>query len=223
MKKIKTMGLIIITLLFLIVTVNAKTYDSLDLQITYENEMELKGAKEGLEKVKLFFTEMGYKIDPSLKVKILFIERVCILFNKTPIRVHTSYDPKTLLIEITQWSQQKLLNEKGLFNITPISIELYHSLIVHEITHAILHSLQPKAKSINHEYIAYIVQIYTMGEGTRKVILNEYKSITAFENCNEYAYSMFYDLSPFGFAIAAYLQYLDTDELFRKIVKGEIE
>ncbi len=104
--------------------------------------------------------------------------------------------------------------------------EFYRSLIVHEVVHGIMHQnmLRPASTHAAYEYPAYALQIASMPEAVRKLILQRYKPADLSSEILFNDVILFFD--PYFFAARAYTHFAaaaDGCELLRGLLRGEAQ
>ncbi len=139
------------------------------------------------------------------------------------IEVIGAYFPQEDTVKITRWGKFLMKNERYLF--LPITEDLHISYITHEITHRYLRVLynrmgREKPDRAADEYIAYIVQIATLTDATKNVLL----SMDAWKgNVDgwEYGINTFvWQGNPDIFAIMSYKHFLIDKDVFHRIING---
>lgn len=118
---------------------------------------------------------------------------------------------------------QALLGGKPMFRL-PLNDELYRSVIVHEVAHAIAARNFPirHPSHVAHEYIAYTVQLATMSEALRRRILERIDN-EAFGADGEIS-ELFLALGPEIFAVKAYRHFLRPGHgaaFYRRVLSGD--
>ncbi len=104
--------------------------------------------------------------------------------------------------------------------------ELYRSFAAHEVAHAIVdqHFTGAPAKRITQEYVAYVVQLITMAEDKRQLILERYR-VAAYKSVDAMSL-IYYGLNPSAFGVKAYRHYLslsDGTAFLHGLMSGEIK
>lgn len=97
---------------------------------------------------------------------------------------------------------------------------LWRSYVVHELTHAAIHSSCEKVcpDRAGHEYIAAVAQLSSLPESLRKEILRGHGGLEGFDHDGEIS-EIYYALSPSRFMVKAYLHYL-RPEKGRAYIRG---
>jgi hypothetical protein len=102
----------------------------------------------------------------------------------------------------------------------------YHSIIVHEMTHAMVSSLKrgPKLPRAAHEYLASVVQIQSMEPEDRKRFLGETRRevVNDIRHFNE----IFYYLRPDEFAALAFEHFGQPENgcaFIQRVLRREVE
>lgn len=129
-------------------------------------------------------------------------------------------------IEITDFDAFKKLIKPGSPYYKLPSRDLYESLIAHEVTHAITSPLirDSDCPIVANEYIAAVIQMSSMSNETRQILLNAFprSTLVELEMFNEFS---FYS-SPQWFVANAYRYYNQKDkgcELLLGILNGEVQ
>jgi len=205
---------------FLVTVVNAKVYESYNLKITYESEVDLKLGIVGTQKAKAFFTELGYKSDYPVDITFKVDVR---RDGKNTDRVYAIYDGRNQKITISSWGTDYVRNRKcfGLLS----NIEIHESIVSHEVGHSLLKSIAGKRGHGINEYIAYTVQFSTMNKDMVKKILEHNKNVEPHEpdmygvprGINSFAHGM----NAHNFGIMSYLHFKKHGrQIFDDIIKG---
>lgn len=129
-------------------------------------------------------------------------------------------------IEITDFAAFKKLIKPGSPYYKLPSRELYESLIAHEVTHAITCDLIKGSgcPRVAHEYIAAVIQMSSMSDSARQVLLSAFPRSTPveLEMFNEFS---FYS-APQWFVANAFRHYNTLEnrcEFLRDILNGEVQ
>ena len=106
----------------------------------------------------------------------------------------------------------------------PMSLGLYRSLLIHEITHAVIaqHWSGLGRRRVGHEYAAYAIQLATMGERLRSRILARFPHDVPVDDVE--LSELYLDLSPSDFAVKAYLHFgmpVNGCGYLRRLLRGE--
>lgn len=120
------------------------------------------------------------------------------------------YDPQTERIEVLS---QRLILDSPAARILglPAAPDLYRSLVIHEITHAVALShggVQPRR--VAHEYIAFAVQLAALPETQRREIIGR-AGVDGFENLDALS-EAYLLIAPNRFAVKAYLHFSVSDD-----------
>lgn len=111
----------------------------------------------------------------------------------------------------------------GLFDL-PMTPALYRSLLIHEITHAVIEQNKSasRLRKAAHEYAAYAIQLSTMDGELRRRILASYPHAAPI--ADRELSGLYHDLSPADFAVKAYLHFTMPDngcDYLRDLLRGE--
>ena len=120
-------------------------------------------------------------------------------------------------------SLQSALKKGNPFSLLPVE-DLFDSLIVHEMTHALSLGVAcgSEERFVDREYMAYAMQLASMSPTTRQSLLNEYSQSGTIEReeINDFVLLT----APAIFAAKAWRYFSESDngcDLFRKIIDGD--
>ena len=209
--------------LFLLIAGNASARDcegiSIHAPIADQNEVQrvCQAAQDATELLR----QCG--IEPSKSINISIQEK---LVHPSGFPAFAFFHSPSNQIEITDFDAiKKLIQPASAYYKLP-SRDLYESLIAHEVTHAITSPLirDSDCPSVAHEYIAAVIQVSSMSDGSRQILLNAFPRSTpvVLEMFNEFS---FYS-SPQWFVANAYRHFNQTDkgcELLLGIINGEVQ
>lgn len=224
MKKFRIVTISLVALMvsvLLVATVNAKVYETHNLKITYESDVDLKLGIVGTEKARVFFAELGYKSD--YPIDITFKDEVRRSDCEVSGRVYAIYDGRNQKITISSWGTDYVKNRKcfGLYS----NIKIHESIVSHEVGHSLLKSIAGKRGHGINEYVAYTVQFSTMDEDMRKQVLDANSDVGPHEpddygvcrGINSFAHAM----NAHDFGIMSYLHFKENGrQVFDDIIKG---
>ena len=214
----------LIFLSFLIVdNVAAQDCDGFTINGMASNQIEIQDVCNVAQQATDFLRQCG--IESSEDFNITIQER---LTHVSGLPVFAFFHSPNNQITITDFESFKnLIDVDSAYYKLP-NDDLYKSLIAHEVTHAISLNCQIIAESdcsrVALEYIASVVQVASMNNNTRQILLSEFprSSPVELEMFNEF---VFYS-SPQWFVANAYRHYKQIDnecEFLRNILKGEIQ
>jgi hypothetical protein len=100
---------------------------------------------------------------------------------------------------------------------------LWRSIVVHELTHAAIHSACGQAcpNQAAHEYIAAVAQLSVLPETVRGEILRSHGNLDGFADSGEIS-EIYYALGPAKFMVKSYLHYLrpgNGDAFIRNLLR----
>ena len=209
--------------LFLLIAGNASARDcegiSIHAPIADQNEVQrvCQAAQDATELLRQCGIESSKAINISIKEKLV---------HPSGFPAFAFFHSPSNQIEITDFDAFKKLIQPGSAYYKLPSRDLYESLIAHEVTHAITSPLirDSDCTSVAHEYIAAVIQVSSMSDGSRQILLNAFPRSTpvVLEMFNELS---FYS-SPQWFVANAYRHFNQTDkgcELLLGIINGEVQ
>lgn len=209
--------------LFLLIAGNASARDcegiSIHAPIADQNEVQrvCQAAQDATELLRQCGIESSKAINISIKEKLV---------HPSGFPAFAFFHSPSNQIEITDFDAFKKLIQPGSAYYKLPSRDLYESLIAHEVTHAITSPLirDSDCTSVAHEYIAAVIQVSSMSDGSRQILLNAFPRSTpvVLEMFNEFS---FYS-SPQWFVANAYRHFNQTDkgcELLLGIINGEVQ
>ena len=230
---LKTLLIAIIFSMTLVVVVNAEeVYCAHNLEIVYDNPVDLSIAIPAVEKARKFFEKLGYKSD--YPEKLVFQEAV---YLDIPIlggdkvikeRIYGAYfgnfsKDKKNVIYVSSWDTDYLhTGSRDCFNI-PVTLELHATIVTHETAHLLLRAISGKLGHGVNEYIAYTTQIATMSESLRNKVVEAYPNVEMFES--EFGINgMIHAHNPHKFGVMSYLHFSKTgSDTFKSIVAGKLD
>jgi len=209
--------------LFLLIAGNASARDcegiSIHAPIADQNEVQrvCQAAQDATELLRQCGIESSKVINISIQEKLV---------HPSGFPAFAFFHSPSNQIEITDFDAfKKLIQPASAYYKLP-SRDLYESLIAHEVAHAITSPLirDSDCPSVAHEYIAAVIQVSSMSDGSRQVLLNAFPRSTpvVLEMFNEFS---FYS-SPQWFVANAYRHFNQTDkgcELLLGILNGEVQ
>ncbi len=136
------------------------------------------------------------------------------------------FDASRWRIQISTYAvTQGLILPRSVYRQLPMR-DVYDSLIVHEVTHAIFreHVGRRRLPVAAHEYVAYAIQVASMPAETRDVFLSSFPAQTPknFAPFNE----IYLGMSPLRFAANAYRHLFQNDlycETIQQIASGNVD
>ncbi|MEW5963004.1 MAG: DUF6639 family protein [Pseudomonadota bacterium] len=155
----------------------------------------------------------------------LTIQTVDEILHPCGTRTLGQFVPSQRRIEITSLARcGEELGPDSPYRRLPL-IEVWRSLIAHEVAHGILHD-QPDAGRLPvnaHEYVAYAVQIGTMSAGSRATFLDAFPNAEGAELASFTAFA--HDVEPLRFGARAYRHFTAPDHgcsLLERMIGGEV-
>lgn len=145
------------------------------LRIEHVHAVDLAHACAAWRRVSAFLLERhGLRV--SAPITVAFAEVVEIELGPQKLRVLGYNDRAARTVRVTSMTAAWLRDPERLMFRLPVDEELHTSLIVHELTHAILKDNYRIASpnTVCDEYIAYVTQIATMDPATRGRVLAHY-------------------------------------------------
>ena len=174
---------------------------------------------QGLRNAVDFFHRQGIDIKHSIKVMV----------HDGAIKDHLEhiglYNSAHERVDILSHRYARLLSEKTPPFGAQMDDSMYISFATHEFAHAIAEQsfmYEPHSRVVQ-EYIAYVVQLDSMGEALREQIVGSYQ-VAAFESFDEVSL-IYYLLDPSAFGVKAYKHFStldDPDKFINKLLTGEI-
>ncbi|WP_270934972.1 DUF6639 family protein, partial [Falsiroseomonas oryzae] len=146
------------------------------LRVTWAHAVDRDHACEAWRRVAAFLLD-GHGLRVAAPVALAFAERVEIELGPERLRVLGYNDRAARVVRITSMTASWLRDPDRLMFRQPVDAELHVSLVVHELTHAILKDnygggVQPSL--VCDEYLAYATQLATMDPATRARVLAGY-------------------------------------------------
>lgn len=141
-----------------------------------------------------------------------------------------NYNPSTGIVSVLSYAAAVFLSteipadEKTVVYRKIPPLDLYQSIVAHEVGHAIVHRhFDVPASILIYEYTGYALQISLMSSGARNILLRE------FRNKPNYPDEIFNDLtlsiSPMFFAVAAYKHFMRPENgcgFVKGLLKGTV-
>ena len=123
------------------------------------------------------------------------------------------YNAETDQIELLSYPQARCQTaDDPLFGMA-MTRPLYESVVVHEVSHAIVEqnlSTRRPTSRVVHEYIAYAAQLTSMAPDLREEILRRYDQ-PAYADVNEMSW-VYYEMDPSGFGVKVYRHFRATHD-----------
>lgn len=145
------------------------------LRIEHQDATDLAHACEAWRRITRFLLEEhGMRV--AAPITLAFAERVEIDFGPEKLRVLGFNDRAARTVRLTSFTAAWLREPDRLMFRQPVDAELHISLIVHELTHALLKDNYriPVPSLVCDEYLAYVTQFATMDPATRERVLAAY-------------------------------------------------
>ncbi|HEV7266455.1 MAG TPA: DUF6639 family protein [Falsiroseomonas sp.] len=193
------------------------------LRIEYTVDADLAHACEAWLRVASFLVvERGLRVDaPS---DLVFADRVDLDVGAWNLRVLGWYDRSRRILRITSAQADWLREPDRVMFRRPVDDGLHISLIVHEMTHAVLlDNFRLAAPGrVGGEYMAYVVQLATMDPDRRARILAAYPEgdFGSLDEITEVAHLM----NPHEFGVRAYRHFMrdGQDYILEEILAGRV-
>lgn len=148
-------------------------------------------------------------LNEELNISISLVEQLKI--NNTN-KFLAFFNPNTMEIQVLSMKACKqTFGNKVVFDLE-IDKELYRSIIIHELAHALFWTNKGNnfiAREI-HEYFAYTIQLALLDESYREKIISS-SNVPAFSNRSEIS-EEYYLLNPTRFAVKSYLHFTSVKE-----------
>jgi hypothetical protein len=146
------------------------------LRVRHAQAVDLAHACEAWRRVSGFLIER-YGLRVAAPIELHFAERVEVPFGPERLRVLGYHDRATRATHVTSMTAAWLREPDRLMFGQPVDEELHTSLVVHELTHAVLKdNYRAAAPGLAcDEYLAAVVQFATMRPATRDRILAAYE------------------------------------------------
>ena len=136
---------------------NYKIYVKDNLRVAYKNNHDLVSTIRAYKTAVNIFKKYGYDASKFyVAVDIRFV--LIIDFDKKGTIVYGYYNDVEKNIYISRSSSNEC-EAFSLMNMSSSNPDLHESVIVHEVTHRFIHELFGDVSQIDHEYIAYVLQI----------------------------------------------------------------
>ena len=175
--------------------------------VTYSKTEDYQLVCDAVNNVIVTAKKIGFS--EELNISISLVDRLII--NNTGKSL-AFFNPNTMEIQVLSMEACKKTFEKQLVLDQEIDKELYRSIIIHELAHALFWENMGKnvtAREI-HEYFAYIIQLALLDEYHRdKIIVSS--GVPAFLNRSEISED-YYLLNPTRFAVKSYLHFMKVKE-----------
>ena len=139
--------------------------------------------------------------------RMLRVRLVRDLPDECPEHALAYFDARTQVVTIpTYVTCLRLSGAEGRLGV-PMTLALYRSLIVHELTHAIISQTCGRVAlgRAAQEYLAYAIQFAAMEPGVRHLILAQHSFDLPIQRSE--LSETYFDLSPAHFAVKAYLHF----------------
>jgi hypothetical protein len=193
------------------------------LRIEYRIEADLAHACEAWLRVANFLVvERGLRVHAP--VDVVFADRVDLDVGTWSLRVLGWYDRSRRILRVTSTQADWLREPDRLMFGQPVDADLHISLIVHELTHAVLlDNFRIAAPGrVCGEYMAYVVQLATMEPGSRARALASYveRDFDSLDDITEVAHLM----NPHEFGVRAYRHFMrgGQDYILEEILAGRV-
>ena len=175
--------------------------------VTYTKIEDYHLVCEAVNKVIEIANKIG--ISEELNISISLVDRLMI--NNT-VELLAFFNPNSMEIQVLSMQAcQHTFGKEVVFG-QELDKELYRSIIIHEIAHALFwNNMGNKviAREI-HEYFAYIIQLALLDKSHRDKIIY-LNDVPAYSNRSEIS-EEYYLLSPAYFAVKSYLHFISIKE-----------
>lgn len=162
-----------------------------------------------------FFRNIG--LSRTAAITVLLVDRMP---SENGDNVLGCFNAADAQVKVLSW---RAASDRGRWLGQSIDRTLYHSLVAHEIAHALAWCNAPgNTLSVRaSEYVAYVVMFATMESGRREAILADAPGVS-FDREGEIS-DTFYYLAPSRFGVAAYRHYLRPENgarFLRAVLSG---
>ena len=148
-------------------------------------------------------------LNEELNITISIVDSLII---NNIVKLLAFFNPNSMEIQVLSMQACKKTFGNNVVFGQPIDRELYRSIIIHEIAHALFwNNMGNKfiAREI-HEYFAYTIQLALLDESHRNEIIYS-NNVPAYSNRSEFS-EEYYLLSPTKFAVKSYLHFVSINE-----------
>ena len=175
--------------------------------VTYTKIEDYNLLCESVNKVIEIAKKIGFS--EKVDVSVLFVDKIMI--NKT-LKLLAFFNPNSMEIQLLSMQAcQQTFGKEVVFG-QEIDKELYTSIIIHEIAHALFWKNGGKdvlAREI-HEYFAYAIQLALLDEGHRNKVIYS-NNVPAYSNRSEIS-EEYYLMNPTQFAVKSYLHFISVKD-----------
>ncbi|MDH3700578.1 MAG: hypothetical protein OEU46_04620 [Alphaproteobacteria bacterium] len=189
--------------------------------IVYEDHRDYVMACSATAKTIGFFRELGFLTETPMMIAM---KESVQLERGFAGEAYGQCDPALGYIEVLSYeSHQRMKTRDQIFGVR-LNAALHESIIVHEVAHALadIHFSVMESPGAVHEYIAYVAQIATLPEVTRRNVLRRH-SVAAL--ASEKAINVFnYANGPQVFGVRSYKHFKqqhDYNHYLRRLFSGD--
>jgi Family of unknown function (DUF6639) len=175
--------------------------------VTYTKVEDYHLLCESLNKVLEIAKKIGFS--EKLTISVLFVDKLMI--NKT-LKLLAFFNPNSMEVQLLSMQACQQTFGKDVVFGQEIDKELYTSIIIHEIAHALFWENGGKhvlAREI-HEYFAYAIQLVLLDEAHRNKIIYS-NNVPAYSNRSEIS-EEYYLMNPTQFAVKSYLHFINVKD-----------
>ena len=134
-----------------------KTYRDGKLEVYYKNNHDLISCIKSYKEALKIFKSYGYdlsKCPVTIDIRFVLTERV----GNLDVIYYGWYDDKTRNIYASRYCSDKC-SEFTIMNLSTNNPDVHKSMLLHEISHRFLHYLFFDIKTLDSEYISYVIQV----------------------------------------------------------------
>jgi len=148
------------------------------------------------------------QLQEDLSISLTFVDRLVINQTGKSLAI---FNPNSMEIQVLSIDNCKKIFGNGAVLGQSIDLELYRSIIIHELAHALfwLNKGNNNIAREIHEYFAYTIQLASLSESIREQIILS-SNVSAFSNREEIT-EEYYLLNPTRFAVKSYLHFINAE------------
>ena len=184
-----------------------------EVRLEGAGELERKLSMRAFREVKAYYEELGFSIPDDAVPHIVFQDRISLEGRKVPDALGL-FDPDSMSIRLVHYESEKF-QQRGFLG-APATVNLYYSIIVHELSHYVNALVSPGLLPPADELIASTVQLDLMDPATRESILAS-AEVKKFSSCRDITLSAYW-FGPDNFILACYCYSIEHPGMFMRFL-----
>jgi hypothetical protein len=201
-------------LLIVLCSIAVSSWPDQEIRIENASELEESLSIQAYEVVKDYYEGLGFSIPEDASPFIIFQDRISLEGRNVPDALGL-FDPDSMSIQLVHMDSNKF-QQRGFLGAQP-TVEVYYSIIVHELAHYLNALVSPGLLPPADELIASTVQLDLMNPRTRENILSS-TQVERFTSCRDITLSAYW-FGPDNFILACYCYSKEHPNMFMRYLR----